>query len=123
VNADTAAAALDELEGKWGQRYGAIIRLWRSAWAEFMPFPDYDVEICQVICSTNDRVAERPVPAGGQGPRSLPDRAGGAKVPLSGHQVPRPDREGPGPVDDAMETRDQRLRITFGDRFPTAETY
>jgi putative transposase len=30
VNADTAAAALDELDADWGQRYGAIIRLWRT---------------------------------------------------------------------------------------------
>src|ERR1700742_1667074 len=28
VNADAARAALDELADKWGQRYGAVIRLW-----------------------------------------------------------------------------------------------
>jgi transposase-like protein len=33
-----AADRLDELEAKWGQRYPAIIRLWRAAWAEFVPF-------------------------------------------------------------------------------------
>ena len=27
--------------------------LWRLAWAEFIPFLDYDVEIRRVICSTN----------------------------------------------------------------------
>ena len=42
-----------------------------------------------------DRVAERPLPAGGQGPRPLPDRAGRAKVPLPGHPVPGPDRDRP----------------------------
>ena len=52
-NADAAAAALDDLDQKWGARYPAIIRLWRSAWAEFIPFLDYDVEIRRVICSTN----------------------------------------------------------------------
>ena len=35
------------------KRYGAIIRLWESAWEEFIPFLDYDVEIRTVICSTN----------------------------------------------------------------------
>ncbi len=53
VNADAAAAALDDLEHKWGQRYPAIIRLWRNAWTEFIPFLDYDLEIRKVICSTN----------------------------------------------------------------------
>lgn len=53
VNADAAARALDELEDKWGARYPAMIRLWRNAWAEFIPFLDYDLEIRRVICSTN----------------------------------------------------------------------
>jgi len=53
VNADAAVAALDAAEAKWGSRYPAIIRLWRSAWAEFIPFLDYDIEIRKVICSTN----------------------------------------------------------------------
>jgi putative transposase len=44
VNADDAAAALEELETKWGARYPAIIRLWRNAWAEFIPFLDYNLE-------------------------------------------------------------------------------
>jgi Transposase, Mutator family len=56
------------------------------------------------------RVAERPLPAGGQGPRPLPHRAGGAKVPLPGHPLPRPDRPGTGPVGDAMETGPERFR-------------
>ncbi|MDR7277747.1 transposase-like protein [Catenuloplanes atrovinosus] len=53
VNADAAAAALDDLEEKWGTKYRAMIRLWRNAWNEFIPFLDYDVEIRKVICSTN----------------------------------------------------------------------
>jgi Transposase, Mutator family len=27
--------------------------VWRAAWSEFIPFLDYDVEICRIICSTN----------------------------------------------------------------------
>jgi putative transposase len=30
-----------------------MIRLWRNAWTEFIPFLDYDTEIRTVICSTN----------------------------------------------------------------------
>ena len=36
-----------------GHRYGATIRLWENAWAEFIPFLDYDVDIRRVICSAN----------------------------------------------------------------------
>jgi putative transposase len=53
VNADSALAALDDLEDKWGSKYSAMIRLWRNAWTEFIPFLDYDIEIRTVICSTN----------------------------------------------------------------------
>src|SRR5258707_11264559 len=53
VNATAARAAFDDLNEKWGQRYPAVIRLWDNAWAEFIPFLDYDLEIRTVICSTN----------------------------------------------------------------------
>jgi putative transposase len=38
---------------KWERRYPAIIRLWTDAWAEFVPFLAFDVEIRTVICTTN----------------------------------------------------------------------
>ncbi len=50
---DAAAAALDALQETWGRQYPALIRLWRSAWSEFIPFLDYDLEIRRVLCSTN----------------------------------------------------------------------
>jgi len=53
VNAEAARAALEELTEKWGNKYGAIIRLWNNAWEEFIPFLDYDAEIRTVLCSTN----------------------------------------------------------------------
>ena len=48
-----AAERFDELADKWGGRYPAIVNLWRSAWSEFIPFLDYNVEIRKIICSTN----------------------------------------------------------------------
>ena len=48
-----ARASLDELDGKWGERYPAIIRLWQNAWPEFVPFLSYSPEIRKVIYSTN----------------------------------------------------------------------
>src|SRR5581483_127272 len=50
------AAALDafaEFSGKWEKRYPAIIRLWENAWAEFVPFLQFDQEIRTIICTTN----------------------------------------------------------------------
>lgn len=48
-----AGARFEELAEKWGGRYPAIVKLWRSAWTEFILFLDYDVEIRRIICSTN----------------------------------------------------------------------
>ena len=54
--APTEAAALErflEFQETWGRKYPAIIRLWESAWAEFVPFLTFDVEIRRVVCTTN----------------------------------------------------------------------
>ena len=53
VNTDMAQARLEEFLQVWGARYPAIAGLWHLAWAEFIPFLDYDVEIRRIICSTN----------------------------------------------------------------------
>ena len=53
VNETDAAARFEEFTDTWGAQYPAIIALWRSAWSEFIPFLDYDVEIRRIICSTN----------------------------------------------------------------------
>jgi putative transposase len=55
-NAASESGALDrfaEFSGKWEKRYPAIIRLWENAWAEFVPFLQFDREIRTVICTTN----------------------------------------------------------------------
>jgi len=43
----------EESDAKWGGQYPAISKLWRSAWSEFAPFLDGDIEIRRIICSTN----------------------------------------------------------------------
>jgi putative transposase len=48
-----AQARYDEFAQRWCGQYPAIGTLWTRAWAEFVPFLDYDVEIRRVICSTN----------------------------------------------------------------------
>ncbi len=54
--AASEAEALDRFaafSGTWKKRYPAIIRLWENAWAEFVPFLQFDREIRTVICTTN----------------------------------------------------------------------
>jgi putative transposase len=124
VNADTARAALDELAERWGAKYAAVIRLWENAWEQFIPFLDYDVEIRTVLCSTNaieslNARYRRAVKARGHFPteqaalkclylvtRSL-DPTGSGRTKWAARWKP------------ALNA----FAITFGDRFPAAETY
>jgi transposase-like protein len=48
-----AAAALDAFAGQWQHRYPAIVRLWRSHWAEFVPFLAFPPDVRRVIYTTN----------------------------------------------------------------------
>lgn len=50
---DAATERFLEFAETWGKKYPAIVKLWENAWAEFVPFLAYDVEIRKVICSTN----------------------------------------------------------------------
>jgi transposase-like protein len=54
--APTEDAALErfvEFTDAWGGKYPAIVRLWEAAWAEFVPFLQFDVEIRKIVCTTN----------------------------------------------------------------------
>ena len=42
-----------EFASVWGDRYPGIVRLWESAWAEFVPFLAFEIEVRRVIFSTN----------------------------------------------------------------------
>jgi transposase-like protein len=50
---DAATERFLDFQEAWGRKYPAIIKLWENAWAEFVPFLSFDVEIRKVICSTN----------------------------------------------------------------------
>jgi hypothetical protein len=45
THVEAAEFALEELEEKWGKKYLAVIRLWCSAWTEFIPVLDYDTGV------------------------------------------------------------------------------
>jgi putative transposase len=48
-----AAAALEEFAAAWGDRYPAIVKVWRSHWQEFVPFLAFPPEVRRVIYTTN----------------------------------------------------------------------
>lgn len=53
ATADEAALELDGLEADWGDKYRAVVRLWRSNWDNIIPFFQFLPEIRKVIYTTN----------------------------------------------------------------------
>jgi transposase-like protein len=53
VNAAAAEAAFESFHEKWGTKYPAISKLWRNAWDNFIPFLDLDIEIRNLLSTTN----------------------------------------------------------------------
>ena len=51
--ADAAADALDTFEIEWGDKYPAIVDLWRRNWERFVPFLAFDPAIRKIIYTTN----------------------------------------------------------------------
>jgi putative transposase len=50
---DAATERFEEFEDKWGAKYPAVIKLWRDAWEEFIPFLAFPSEIRSLIYTTN----------------------------------------------------------------------
>jgi putative transposase len=123
-SAAAARVAFDELGAKWGGRYPAVVRLWDNAWEEFIPFLDYDVEIRQVICSTNaieslNARYRRAIRARGHFPS---EQAALKCLYLVTRSL---DPTGVGRTRWTMRWKPalNAFAITFADRFPAAETY
>jgi hypothetical protein len=81
------AAALErflEFQEAWGRKYPAVIRLFESAWAEFVPFLNFDVEIRRIVLfHKRHRVDQCPDTPGRACAGSLPERADSAgELPL-----------------------------------------
>jgi putative transposase len=54
--AATEAAALERLAdfaGRWETKYPAIVKMWESSWAEFVPFLSFASDVREVIYTTN----------------------------------------------------------------------
>lgn len=123
-NAEAAEYALEELDEKWGKQYGAMIRLWRNAWEEFVPFLDYDIEIRRMICSTNaieslNARYRRAVRARGH----FPTEQAAVKCLYLVTRSLDPTGAGRARWQQRWKPVLNAFAITFGDRWPGAETY
>jgi putative transposase len=124
VNEAAARAAFEAMSAKWAHRYPAVVRLWDNAWAEFIPFLDYDIEIRRVLSTTNaieslNARYRRAVKARGHFPS---EQAALKCLYLVTRSL---DPTGRGQARWAMRWKPalNAFAITFGDRFPAAETY
>jgi transposase-like protein len=52
-NREAAEAALNDLDQKWGDKYGYAIKSWRANWPELTAFLDFPLEIRKIIYTTN----------------------------------------------------------------------
>jgi len=50
---DAATERFAEFEEKWGAEVPAVIKLWRDAWSEFIPFLSFPAEVRSIIYTTN----------------------------------------------------------------------
>jgi transposase-like protein len=124
VNEVAARSAFEAMTAKWGQRYPAVVRLWDNAWNEFIPFLDYDIEIRRVLSTTNaieslNARYRRAVKARGHFPS---EQAAMKCLYLVTRSL---DPTGQGRARWAMRWKPalNAFAITFGDRFPAADTY
>ncbi len=53
ASADEALSELDAFEVDWGDKYRAVVRLWRGNWDNIIPFFQFLPEIRKVIYTTN----------------------------------------------------------------------
>ena len=84
-----ARVRMEEFCEKWGTPYPAIKNLWETAWPEFVPFLDYDVEIRRVVCSTDENV-QPPTGSTGTACWEHPAAAAGERRPAAAVKVERP---------------------------------
>ena len=53
VTVEEAACELDAFEAQWGEKYKAVVRLWRGNWDNIIPFFQLLPQIRKVIYTTN----------------------------------------------------------------------
>src|SRR5215471_16855644 len=56
-----AEARFAEFAEQWRERYPAMIDTWRRAWAEFVPFLDFPIELRTIVQTTDESVNRLPL--------------------------------------------------------------
>lgn len=100
-----------EFAETWGGRYPAIVKSWEDAWAEFVPFLHFDVEIRRVICSANaiesvNARIRRAVKARGR----FPNEQAALKCVYMAIMSLDPTGQGPQTLDHPLESGFERVR-------------
>ena len=112
----SAAAALDALEaGPWGEKYPAVVKLWRNAWEHVVPFLAFSRPIRRAIHTTNaieslNSTVRRAVRTRGHFPN---DRAAAKLIYLALRRLKRGWRAPPSYWHQARP----EFAIRFGERF------
>lgn len=112
------AATVEEAEDRfggfqeaWGATYPAIVRLRENAWAQYHPVPPVrPPDPTDRLHDHRGRVRERQNPQGRESPGAFPQRAGRPEMRPSGRHGAGPHRQGPSPMDPALEGRVERPR-------------
>ena len=89
VDEQAAGAAMDVFAEKWSARYPTIVKLWRSHWAEFVPFLAFPPDVRRVVYTTDENVNSNGLTWRSCGP---PRRrtAAGDRRPAAAVKVERP---------------------------------
>jgi putative transposase len=64
VDADSAQAALEAFDEKWGQRFPVITQAWLNAWEYVTPFLAFPPELRRVVYTTDEIVKREPLGVG-----------------------------------------------------------
>jgi len=72
---EAAEARFAEFTEQWRDRYPAMIATWKAAWADFVPFLEFPVELRTIVYTTDDIVNVSQVGGVASGRRPLGRRA------------------------------------------------
>jgi transposase-like protein len=118
---EAAQARFGEFADTWRHRYPAMIASWEAAWAEFVPFLDYPIELRQIVYTTNAIESLNARFRKAVRHRShFPNEQAAMKVLYLVATEKRPNRSNPTGRINAWKTILNTLTIHYGDRITAA---
>jgi putative transposase len=114
-----AEAAFAEFADAWRGKYPAMVRMWESAWSEFVPFLDFPVEIRTLIYTTNGiESLNARFRAAIRRRGHFPTEQSAMKILYLTTRERRPNRSNPTGRINGWKEILNTLAITYGDRVP-----